>query len=310
MFHWFDLLFSIKMGICFHKEIYLREPPSGRAIDKSEVSTVARLEKIHDRYKFIRVLGYGQFGVVREAIKIDNNHQSQSAENKKYAVKSLNKERVKRNMMILKRELEILQLVDHPNIIKLYETYEDSKYIHLVMELCTGGDILDNLISKGSIIETEVARIMQKMLSALNHLHSLKICHRDLKPENFLFATSDEDAEIKLADFGMSVKFGEDEMMTKVGTPYYVAPEILKSNYGKECDIWSLGVVMYLLLSGKQPFKSANMNELFQKIARADFTFEDTQWSNISGDAKELIARMLVVNPTCRITINQALDHN
>lgn len=138
---------------------------------------------------------------------------------------------------MLKRELETLILLDHPNILKLFEIYEDSKYIHLVMELCTGGDLLDYLIRRSYLIESEVIQIMFKMLSAVNYLHSLQICHRDIKPENFLFSNTGDNSEVKLVDFGMSVKFGDEGMNTILGTPYYIAPEILIGRYGKECDV-------------------------------------------------------------------------
>lgn len=177
------------------------------------------------------MLGYGQFGTVREAKKLGESSD------RLYAIKSICKDKVKKNLSVMKRELEILKLVDHPNVIKLYEIYEDARYIHLVTEVCRGGDVFDQIINRKVMTEDEIARIMRCMLSALNHLHSLKICHRDVKPENFLFLNKDSDGEIKLVDFGMSVKFGDDSMHTMVGTPYYVAPEVLRGIYGKECDI-------------------------------------------------------------------------
>ena len=208
----------------------------------------------------------------------------------KYAVKSVLKKKVKGDFAMLKTEIEMLQSADHPNIIKLYETYEDEKYLHLVMELCTGGDLFDYVISKRHLCEEEVVNIMKKLLSAINYLHTLKICHRDLKPENFLFTTTEPNAELKISDFGLSSKFGGqngDMMYSMVGTPYYVAPEVIKGTYGKECDIWSLGVVMYFILSGTQPFKSSNIQNLFVKILSGLMTLQEK-----SGNLYQMKLRM------------------
>eukprot|EP00358_Blepharisma_japonicum_P002185 CAMPEP_0202955304 /NCGR_PEP_ID=MMETSP1395-20130829/51696_1 /ASSEMBLY_ACC=CAM_ASM_000871 /TAXON_ID=5961 /ORGANISM="Blepharisma japonicum, Strain Stock R1072" /LENGTH=484 /DNA_ID=CAMNT_0049671735 /DNA_START=196 /DNA_END=1650 /DNA_ORIENTATION=+ len=226
-----------------------------------------------------------------------------------YAIKSICKDHVKKNLESMKRELEILKLADHPNIVKLYEIYEDTKYIHLVMEYCSGGDLCDYLIQKEVLTEKEVSALMKQIFSAVNHLHSLKICHRDIKPENFLLANSIGEPEVKLTDFGMSVKFGDDKMKSMVGTPYFVAPEVLKGRYGKECDIWSAGVLMYFMLSGKHPFKGVDLKDLFLRIVKGEFSFPEKPWSHISKEAKLLIQQTLVPNPAKRISINRALGH-
>lgn len=266
------------MGVCCLRENRMLRPINARLLMKPEISHSARLESkkelgISTKYEFVKVLGCGQFGTVREARKID---YGESFREKRYAIKSISKERVMKNLDLLKNEIMILMLVDHPNIIRLYETYEDDKYIHLVMELCTGGDLFEYLMNKGSLTESETINIMRKILTAVNHLHSLRICHRDIKPENFLVSSDANDADIKMIDFGMSVKFGEDEMETIVGTPYYLAPEILKGSYGQTCDIWSCGVVMFFMLAGKQPFQGKNMNDIFIKILKADYDFSDS----------------------------------
>jgi calcium-dependent protein kinase len=219
---------------------------------------------------------------------------------------------VKGDFAMLKTEIELLQSADHPNIIKLYETYEDEKYLHLVMELCTGGDLFDYVISKRQLCEEEVANIMKKLLSAINYLHTLKICHRDLKPENFLFTTPEPGAELKISDFGLSSKFGGrngDIMYSMVGTPYYVAPEVIKGTYGKECDIWSLGVVMYFILSGTQPFKSGKIENLFVRILSGDYDFAGKEWESVSHQAQSVIIKMLKVDPEMRPSINMLLKH-
>ncbi|CAG9319489.1 unnamed protein product [Blepharisma stoltei] len=294
------------MGACICKESQLKTPRKARILSRSEICKDSRLESVRDKYEFLKVLGYGQFGTVREAKKLGEVHSD-----KTYAIKSICKDKVKMNLLTMKRELDILKLVDHPNIIKLYEIYEDARYIHLVMELCTGGDIFDYILNKQILTEDEVGRIMKCMLSAVNHLHSLKICHRDLKPENFLFVSNSQDAEIKLVDFGMSNRFGENRVLhTMVGTPYYVAPEVLKGNYGKECDVWSLGVIMYFMLSGAHPFRSNDVKALFQKIVKCEYNFDDDRWKLVSKQAKNLIQKMLVLNPQHRISVKNAINHH
>ncbi len=227
------------------------------------------------------------------------------------AIKSIPKAKIVKEVHVLRRELEIIRLADHPNIVKHYETYEDDKYLHLVMELCTGGDIFDRLLQKGTLTEVEVAHIMKTLLLAVNHLHNLGIIHRDLKPENFLYGSPEHDSDIKIIDFGMSNKLepGFRQLHSMVGTPYYLAPEVLSGNYGKECDMWSLGVVMYVFLSGQQPFQGQELNQVFQRIVQADFSFEGPEWEPVSSGAKGLISLMIKANPHHRITIDQALKH-
>lgn len=136
--------------------------------------------------------------------------------------------------MLLERELSILKGVDHPNIIKFVETYQDKEFFHIVMEFCNGGELFDRIIHKGKYAETDAATIIKKLLSAITHLHDRGICHRDIKPENLIFESKKDDAEIKLIDFGLSKYVSPHEKMhTKVGTPYYVAPEVLRGRYDK-----------------------------------------------------------------------------
>lgn len=229
------------MGVCAPKEHTLIRPLKGRLIPISDITSTSRLDSIlnsgiTNNYEFIKVIGYGQFGTVREAV-LKSQYSDDTLTQKHFAIKSISKNRVKEYLSLLQNELSILQLVDHPNIIRLYEVYEDSLYIHLVTELCTGGDLYEHLISKETLNETEVANILQKLLHSVNHLHIMHICHRDLKPENVLLLDKTSDAELKLIDFGLSVKYNEEMMESMVGTPYYLAPEILKGSYNKACDV-------------------------------------------------------------------------
>ncbi len=169
--------------------------------------------------------------------------------------------------------------IDHPNIIKLYEVYEDSRYVYLIMEECTGGELFDRIyeriVSKNLYTEKEAAAIFKQYMSAICHCHSQKICHRDLKPENLLFLNSSPDSPLKVIDFGLSKIYTDTNhrMSTKVGTAYYVSPEVLEGNYDEKCDIWSSGVILYILLTGEPPFNGPNDNEIYRKIMKKKFSF-------------------------------------
>ena len=184
-------------------------------------------------------IGHGHYGVVRKCMHRETKEW--------YAIKSIRKSKVGK-IDVLKREIAILQEVQHPNIIRLIEVHEDTKCLHLITELCTGGELFDRIIAKtqseeGHFSVSDAAGIIRCILDAIAYCHDVKqIVHRDLKPENFLFKTTDEDAEIKIIDFGLS-----RPMKFKVGTPYYVAPEVLNRQYTKSCDIWSIGVITYIL---------------------------------------------------------------
>jgi calcium-dependent protein kinase len=158
-------------------------------------------------------------------------------------VKSIAKDSAKYHQDFIERELDCLRSLDHPNIVKFYEIYQDRKYFHIVMEYCSGGDLLDLLCKQHHLSEVNARRIMFRAFAAIRYLHENKICHRDIKPDNFLFSSRKQDAEVKLIDFGLSRRFGEGSarvMRSKVGTPQYVAPEIFSGRYDEKCDAWSL----------------------------------------------------------------------
>jgi calcium-dependent protein kinase len=258
---------------------------------------------IRDSYQLGKVFGHGHFGTVRVA--------KHKITGKKFAVKTIEKKKVMKDLHVLKREVEILQNLDHPNLIVTFATYEDPKYLHIVTELCTGGELLEKLIAKTRYKEREAALIMRQILLAVNHLHEHGICHRDLKPENFLFASTEKNADLKLIDFGLANKFGNkfwDLMSSVVGTPYYVAPEVLSGGYGPQCDIWSVGIIMFMLLSGKPPFEAQTTNGIFKKILSDTPKFTNSYWAEVSVDAKYLITAMLQKNPLLRPTAKDVLD--
>ena len=203
----------------------------------------------------------------------------------------------------MEQELYILKSVDHPNIINFYEVYRDKNFFYVVLEFCQGGELFDYIMDEGALEEDKAAVIIAKVVSAVRYLHERNISHRDLKPENILLELKSKKQEIKLIDFGLSKYFEEDsQMTTKIGTPYYVSPEVLEGKYDKSCDMWSIGVLGYVLLSGYPPFNSANENQLFRKILCCDYEFKKEDWDDISFEAKDFIMKCLQPNPLQRIT--------
>mmetsp|Transcript_41600 Transcript_41600/g.75428 ORF Transcript_41600/g.75428 Transcript_41600/m.75428 type:complete len:511 (-) Transcript_41600:78-1610(-) len=210
-----------------------------------------------------------------------------------------------------KQEIDLMKSLDHPNILNLFEAFEDKRNIYLVMELCTGGELFDKIISMGSFTEVQAAVLMQQLLRAIFYMHSNCIAHRDLKPENFLFADQEpmENSTLKLIDFGLASRFepGAALMKTKAGTPYYVAPQVLQGSYTEACDVWSAGVIMYILLCGYAPFDGNSDQETLNKVKRGHFTFPKEEWDSVSDGAKALIKKMLTMKPEDRITADAAL---
>ncbi len=206
-------------------------------------------EDIYKNYIFEKQIGRGYFGTVNIVIpKTDSN--------KRYACKSINKQKLsKSKIQTILREIETLSLVDHPNIVKFYETYNDKNNFHIIMELCTGGDLFSHVSNCEFFTEKDACHLIFKITSAIVHCHSLGIVHRDLKPENILFENKLKFSDIKLIDFGLSRKYlNDDDLHSVVGSPFYVAPEVLDGNYDEKCDIWSIGIIAYCLLNGDPPF--------------------------------------------------------
>ncbi|CAJ1948645.1 unnamed protein product [Cylindrotheca closterium] len=253
-------------------------------------------------------LGHGHYGVVRKCMDRETKEW--------FAIKSIRKSKVSK-IEVLKREIQILKEVKHPNIIALIDVFEDAKYLHLVTELCTGGELFDRIIAKtqsaeGHFSEHDASQLVQDILDAIAYCHDVKgIVHRDLKPENFLFLTEAEDAPIKIIDFGLSRHNDANQgiMKTKVGTPYYVAPEVLRREYTKSCDIWSIGVITYILLCGYPPFYGDSDAEIFDSVRTGKFDFPSPEWDNISSTAKEFVRYLLQKDPRERPTALQAMNH-
>ena len=252
------------------------------------------------------ILGEGMSCVVRTCV-----HR---ASKRKMALKAVKKNRLQQERMVdMRREIEIMKALDHPNIVKLYQTFEDHSYIYMIMELCTGGELFDGLANcrSGHYEEHRAAELIKKMLSALNYCHMRNVCHRDLKLENFIFENNSPDSEIKLIDFGLSKVYMDGMVMHNVlGTSYYVAPEVLAGNYGIECDLWGIGVLAYMLLSGQAPFSGDTDADIMKLVRIGKYSFSPSSlWRGVSEEAKDFIRKLLVINPKERMTAKQALDH-
>ena len=209
-------------------------------------------------------------------------------------------------------ELSILQKMDHPNILKIFEFYTTPKSYNLIIELCSGGKLVEELTEKGTLNEKSVAYIIYQLLSAINYCHKMKIIHRNLKPENILISKREKDdlLYVKIGGFA-TAKMNEEGIIEKKikETSYYFAPEIISNNYDEKCDIWSIGVIMYLLLSGRLPFSGENDIEINEKILKGKYDLKISAFKNISLEAIDLIKNLLIVNPLARINAKDALNH-
>lgn len=231
-----------------------------------------------------------------------------------YAMKTLHLNRIKSKASLadLRNEVGIMSELDHPNIVQLYETFETDDHIFLIMELCTGGELLDKLHHQEGhhYSERVAAQLIKKMVGAIRYCHDHHIAHRDLKLENFLFENDSPDAELKLIDFGLSRHYrGNQRMHRPVGTPYYVAPEVLEGSYTNECDMWSIGVIAYMLLSGRPPFYGNDDDETLARVRAGKYSFPPQIFDPISDHGKEFISRLLVVDQTQRMTAREAQEH-
>ncbi|KAL2952521.1 hypothetical protein AAZX31_19G115800 [Glycine max] len=211
----------------------------------------------------------------------------------------------------VRREVKILQaLTGHKNLVQFYEAYEDNDNVYIVMELCKGGELLDKILSRGGKYSEEDARIvMIQILSVVAFCHLQGVVHRDLKPENFLYISKDENSTLKVIDFGLSDYVKPDERLNDiVGSAYYVAPEVLHRSYGTEADMWSIGVIAYILLCGSRPFWARTESGIFRAVLKADPSFEEAPWPSLSADAKDFVKRLLNKDYRKRLTAAQALS--
>ncbi|CAM8999622.1 unnamed protein product [Rhodiola kirilowii] len=249
--------------------------------------------RLRDDYLIGKKLGQGQFGTTYLV-----THKPTS---KPFACKSIPKRKLlcAEDYEDVWREIQIMHhLSEHSNFVRIKDTYEDAVFVHLVMELCAGGELFDRIVKKGHYSEKEAAKLIKIIVGVVEACHSLGVMHRDLKPENFLFDTTEEDAILKATDFGLSVFYKPGEIFCDVvGSPYYVAPEVLRKQYGHEIDVWSAGVILYILLSGLPPFWAETEKGIFRQILNGKLDFESDPWPSISDSAKELVSKMLERDP-------------
>lgn len=267
-------------------------------------------DDIHKYYEFGRDLGWGKFGVVKSAKSVAFRDSDWPVDTPGYevAIKIINLKLIPKKLHFLAQEIWSLKKVDHPNIVKILEVFKGSDKIYIVMEKINGTDLLDYLFAIETLNESQAAFIIKQILKAINHLNSLGICHRDIKLENIMI--NQETMMIKLIDFGFSSFFPKYEYLyTQVGTPYYIAPEVLKGQYNKEWDMWSLGIISFILLTGSPPFKSNNVPEIYKTIIMNEIEFEKKLWSSKSNEALSFVKRCLVYDPNIRMTPIEGLRH-
>ena len=210
-------------------------------------------------------------------------------------------------------EIDVMKNIDHPNIVKLYDVYEDESYICMVMELMEGGELFDKILECDHFPEYAAREAIKSIIDALRYCHGMNIIHRDLKPENLLIKNNSNDdfSSLKISDFGLARFIKTDEYaQTTCGTPGYVAPEIINLKpYSKECDYWSIGVILYVLLSGTPPFFEDHDDDLFEKIKKCEWEFDGEEWSNVSKEAKNFISKLLIVDTKKRLNCDQMMEH-
>ncbi|KAH6834105.1 calcium-dependent protein kinase 2 [Perilla frutescens var. hirtella] len=261
--------------------------------------------RLRDHYTLGRKLGQGQFGTTYHCIE--------KATGLEFACKSIPKRKLlcKEDCDDVWREIQIMHhLSEYPSVVRIKGTFEDNMFVHLVMELCGGGELFDRIVQKGHYSERKAAQLMKTIVGVVEACHSLGVMHRDLKPENFLFDTPDEDAKLKATDFGLSVFYKPGQYLSDVvGSPYYVAPEVLHKFYGPEIDVWSAGVILYILLCGVPPFWAETDNGIFRQILKGKIDFVSEPWPHISDSAKDLVRKMLERDPKQRISAHEVLCH-
>jgi calcium-dependent protein kinase len=215
-----------------------------------------------------------------------------------------------KRLEFLRNEVSVYLLLDHPNVTRLLDVYEDDKWVHLVMEFCSGKELYHRLVKKSRYSEKDAAKTTYEMLLAINYLHQHNIVHRDIKLENFLYEDASETSRLKLIDFGFSrVWHPQERLQASCGSIQYVAPEVLRGNYGSQCDMWSVGVIVYMILSGSPPFEGYE-DEVLDNIRGGKYKMKGSRWRSISDEAKDFVEKLLVVDPKSRITAAEALNHS
>ncbi|KAH8814975.1 kinase-like domain-containing protein [Xylogone sp. PMI_703] len=254
------------------------------------------------KYRFGRTLGAGTYGIVREA----------DGPSGKVAVKIILKKNVKGNEQMVYDELEMLQCMRHPHIVKFEDWFESRDKYYIVTQLATGGELFDRICEQGRFTEKDASQTIRQVLEAVDYLHDNNVVHRDLKPENLLYLTKDPNSDLVLADFGIAKMLdSKDEVLTTMAGSFgYAAPEVMqKRGHGKPVDMWSMGVITYTLLCGYSPFRSENLQDLIEECTNSRIVFHERYWKDVSDDAKDFIGHLLQPIPEDRWTSKQALRH-
>ncbi|KAM3132738.1 hypothetical protein pb186bvf_015166 [Paramecium bursaria] len=248
-----------------------------------------------DHYQIGSLLGKGSYGHVRQVGIIR-------------AMKS-----IKKTCLILEdqqrmlSDINILKTLDHPNIVRVYEFFQDDTHYHIITEYLSGGELFSKIKQNSHFSERITADYMRQILRAVSHCHEKQIVHRDLKPENIIFSN---EWQLKIIDFGTSRQFdGSTFMRKRLGTPYYIAPEVLSQEYNEKADVWSCGVIMYILLCGYPPFAGRTDQDTLKKVKEGKLLFDVNDWSLISNQAQDLVKKMLTLDPKQRLSAKQALTH-
>ncbi|OIW08669.1 hypothetical protein TanjilG_03345 [Lupinus angustifolius] len=291
------------------------DPPTPTTVRRSSVASMRppinvvaspSPGNIFDKYQLGKELGRGEFGVTHRCVDLKSGEA--------FACKKISKTKLRTEIDIadVRREVQIMRhLPKHPNIVSFREAYEDRDAVYLVMELCEGGELFDRIVAKGHYTERAAANVTKTILQVCKVCHDNGVIHRDLKPENFLFADASETSPLKAIDFGLSTFYEAGERFSEiVGSPYYMAPEVLRRNYGPEIDVWSTGVILYILLCGVPPFWAETEEGIAQAIIGGNLDFTRDPWPKVSEEAKDIIKRMLDSNPYTRITLEEVLEHS
>ena len=273
-------------------------------IEKLKIAT--GFTNLTDIYDIGEKIGNGKFGLIKKGINKKTGKQ--------VAIKIMSKkDMTNQDLELVRTEIEILKICQHPNIIQLYEVFENLDYFYIIMEYCSGGDLFSYLECRDFHLPEPLAcKFMHKICAALYYIHSYGIAHRDLKPENVLMTTKDENADLRILDFGLSKIIGPDEKCNEpFGTLSYVAPEVLlDSPYGKEVDLWSIGVITYLMLGAALPFDDRDdEEEIARKTCMDDPPFKGSIWKKISKEGIDFIKKLLQKKPEKRMNIKEALEH-
>ncbi|KAL9902167.1 serine/threonine-protein kinase BRSK1 isoform X3 [Glossina fuscipes] len=250
-------------------------------------------------YRLEKTLGKGQTGLVKLGVHCVTG--------KKVAIKIINREKLSESVLMkVEREIAIMKLIDHPHVLGLSDVYENKKYLYLILEHVSGGELFDYLVKKGRLTPKEARKFFRQIISALDFCHSHSICHRDLKPENLLL---DEKNNIKIADFGMaSLQPAGSMLETSCGSPHYACPEVIRGEKydGRKADVWSCGVILYALLVGALPFDDDNLRQLLEKVKRGVFHIPHF----VPPDCQSLLRGMIEVNPDRRLTLAEINRHS